>query len=112
MWDAMNKDLKTMADQKRELQDKLSRAQSRHEPRHYEDHEMDARLGKLKYQNEANRDQKAAMGRALGQKEVEIKHQQLEIDHIASQLRNTETKLKETSSVIGTLSVLRSPSRC
>jgi hypothetical protein len=72
------------------------------------DHDVGSQLGKLRYQNEVNKGQKASMGRILAQKEMDIKKQQLDIDGLSRKLEEAESKNKELSSVSGTSEYLRS----
>lgn len=50
------------------------------------DAETNAELGKLRFQVEVNRDQKASMSRSLAQKDLEIQKQRLDLDDLKSQV--------------------------
>lgn len=65
------------------------------------DHSVESRLGLLKYHNEANKGQKASMGRALAEKDMEIKNQQLDNDDLIRKLAESEAKLRELKEISG-----------
>ncbi|KAF1828309.1 hypothetical protein BDW02DRAFT_512614 [Decorospora gaudefroyi] len=98
--DGMTKALDALSKQKRELEMSLAKRKS-------QEHHVDVQLDKLRYQNEANKGQKAFMGRVLAQKEMEIQKQQLEIDELARKLEEAESKLKQLGAVAGELDYLR-----
>lgn len=125
VWDGMGKDLDRLETEKRDLQETISKLErhiasrsneqrhdlpekvskiERHtESRGNENDDIASRLGLLKYQNEANRTQKADMGRALNEKEAKIKIQQLDIDELKAKLMRVETQLKQLSGMAGKL---------
>ncbi|KAG9194388.1 hypothetical protein G6011_04423 [Alternaria panax] len=102
-WDALDKELNTIRKQKLELENRLSALETSNAVLRDVDHDIGVRLGKLKYQNEANKAQKAAMGRTLSEKEMKIKIQQLEIDELVGQIKTKEDELdRATRQLAGT----------
>jgi chromosome segregation ATPase len=92
-WESLGKELNTIKKQKLELESQLSTLETNNAVLRDVDHDISVRLGKLKYQNEANKAQKAAMGRSLSEKEIKIKTQQLEIDELKGHIKTTENAL-------------------
>jgi hypothetical protein len=103
VWGSMSNQLDALQIENSKLKKKHEDFQYLNESRQEKEQEMEVRLGKLRYQNEANRDQKAAMGRALKQKDMEIKKQQLEIDVLSKQLAEAMNKLNQLRGVAGML---------
>jgi hypothetical protein len=89
-WDALGKELNTIKQQKLELESQLSILETSNAVLRDVDHDIGVRLGKLRYQNEANKVQKAAMGRSLSEKEIKIKTQQLEIDELVGRIKTKQ----------------------
>jgi hypothetical protein len=108
VWDNMGKSLDAVKKQKQELEEKLAVLEREAEALRNVDHDVGSQLGKLRYQNEVNKGQKASMGRILAQKEMDIKKQQLDIHELSRKLEEAESKNKELSSVSGTSEYLRS----
>jgi hypothetical protein len=92
-WDALGKELNTIKKQKLELETQLSALETSNAVLRNVEHDIGVRLGQLKYQNEANKAQKAAMGRSLSEKEVKIKKQQLEIDDLVRQIQTKQAEI-------------------
>jgi hypothetical protein len=111
VWDAMNHDLQTLKTQKRDLETDIASLRRQYEALLNQDHDDGARLGKLVYQNEANRDQKATMGRTLAQKDVVIKKQQLDLEELTRQVAELETNLEKCSRAAAEAEWLRSTLR-
>ncbi|KAF1916551.1 permease for cytosine/purines, uracil, thiamine, allantoin-domain-containing protein [Ampelomyces quisqualis] len=107
VWDTMEKDLNSLREQKRELEQDLAQARRDHRALLDEDHDVGAQIGKLRYQNEANRDQKAAMGRALGIKDVMIKRLQLDIDNLSMQVVELQAEVNRSAQIGGETEWLR-----
>jgi len=101
VWEGMGRDLDRLETEKHDLLEKFSKLERHMEILRNEDDKTSSRLGLLKYQNEANRTQKADMGRALNEKEVKIKIQQLEIDELKAKLSQVETQLKQLGGLAG-----------
>lgn len=84
VWDAMGRDLEALRDEKRALEIKIARLEkqdtSPSQAVDIEKDRMETQIGKLRYQNEQNKTQKATMARTLSQKDVEIKQLQLDLD--------------------------------
>jgi chromosome segregation ATPase len=97
----MGKSLDAAKREKEELEEKLSVLESQNETLRNVDHDVGSQLGKLRYQNENHKVQKSSMGQALAQKEMDIKKQQLDIDELARQLAEAESKVKELGNVSG-----------
>ncbi|CAN9265986.1 unnamed protein product [Alternaria alternata] len=92
-WESLGKELNTIKKQKLELESQLSTLETNNAVLRDVDHDISVRLGKLKYQNEANKAQKAAMGRSLSEKEIKIRTQQLEIDELKGHIKTIENAL-------------------
>jgi hypothetical protein len=108
VWDSMNNSLRSLTEEKRVLESKLAVVERQYQKSINEDHDVGAQLGLLRYQNEANRDQKANMGRTLAQKEVEIKKQQLDIGELTCKIAGLETELATCGQFKGEVDLLRS----
>jgi DNA repair exonuclease SbcCD ATPase subunit len=108
VWNSLGKDMDLLKRQKRELEQQLLDLQRNHRMRLDEDHDVSAQLGKLKYQNEVNRDQKAEMGRSLAQRDVKIKEQELDILNLRQKLSDLEAEIHEYSGFKGEAEYLRS----
>ncbi|KAF1936941.1 hypothetical protein EJ02DRAFT_438202 [Clathrospora elynae] len=104
-WESMGRDLDTITKQKQALEKRLAELERHNETLRTEEHGVSAQLGKLRYQNEVNKEQKSAMGRSLAQKDVELKNQKLEIDELTGKLGIIERRLQELG---GELDYLRS----
>jgi hypothetical protein len=107
VWESMGKELDLVKKQKRQAEKQHASLERQHIAHLDEDHDVGTRLGKLKYQNEANRDQKATMGRALAQKEVEIKQQQLDIENLNKKIVELEDELNQCGQIKGEADWLR-----
>ncbi|KAI8932467.1 hypothetical protein NX059_010652 [Plenodomus lindquistii] len=101
VYDSLVKDLENMGKEKQALQEKVKKLEHECKLSQEEDHANGTRLGLLKYQNEANRTQKADMGRALNDKEVKIKLQQLDIDELRAKLKRVEMELQAVGGIAG-----------
>jgi hypothetical protein len=108
VWESMGKELDVLQKQKRQLEKQLANLERKHNTYLDEDHDLGTQLGKLRYQNEANRDQKAAMGRSLAQKDVEIKQQRLDIDNLNKKVVNLKAELNQCGKIRGEADWLRS----
>jgi hypothetical protein len=107
IWESMGKEVATLKKQKRHLKNQLACTERQHNAHLDEDHDVGMQLGKLRYQNEANRDQKASMGRALSQKDVEIKKSQLDIDVLRKTVVNLEAEINQCAQIKGEAELLR-----
>lgn len=107
VWADMGKQFDSLMKQKRDLEEEVASLRRVHQRFLDEDHDADARAGKLRYQNEANREQKASMGRSLTQKDVEIKKQQLDIDNLNRTIVELHTELAECAKIRGEADWLR-----
>ncbi|KAH9860913.1 hypothetical protein IAQ61_010649 [Plenodomus lingam] len=107
VYDSLCRALESLEKDKLELQTKVQKLEKQLKNSRGEDDEVGTRVGLLKYQNEANRTQKADMGRALSEKELKIKTQQLEIDDLQLKLIKVETEAQAISSIIGERDYLR-----
>lgn len=107
VWDDMGKQLDLLMKQKRDLETELANLRRGHQKLLDEDQDTDAQIGKLRYQNEANREQKAAMGRSLSHKDVEIKKQQLDIQNLNETIIELKSALAECAKIRGEAEWLR-----
>ena len=64
-------------------------------------HDIGLQLGKLRYQNESNKAQKSAMGRALAEKETIIKTQRLELGYLKSKGSTLSARVQELEGISG-----------
>lgn len=101
-------ELDLVSRQKQEVEEQLATAQKEHRAHLEEDHDNSAQLGKLKYQNEVNRDQKATMGREIALRDVKIKEQQLDNDNLDKRVTELQDELDRCSRVKGEVEFLRS----
>jgi outer membrane murein-binding lipoprotein Lpp len=108
VWNSLGKDMDLLKRQKRELEQQLLDLHKDHHVRLEEDHNVSAQLGKLKYQNEVSRDQKAEMGRSLVQRDVKIKEQELDILNLHQKLSKLEAEINEYGRFKGEAEYLRS----
>jgi cell division protein FtsB len=107
IWEELGKEMDLLKKQKRQLERQLAIMEHEHNAHLDEDHDVDMQIGKLRYQNEANRDQKASMGRALSQKDVEIKRQQLDIDNLNKKIVDLEAEIIQCGQIRGEVDLLR-----
>jgi hypothetical protein len=107
VWKSMGDELSLLMKQKRQLEGKLAGLERDNQAHLEEDHDVNTQLGKLRYQNEVNRDQKAAMGRLLAQKDVEIRQQELDIDNLRKRIVELEAEVQQCGKVIGESEQLR-----
>ncbi|KAF1846144.1 uncharacterized protein K460DRAFT_355862 [Cucurbitaria berberidis CBS 394.84] len=107
VWDSMDTELQMLTAQKRALEVKLASIERNNESLRIDGHDVGAQIGKLRFQNEVNRDQKASMGRSLASKEVEIKMLQLDNDGLAKKLLEVEREVQDLGGVRGELEYLR-----
>jgi hypothetical protein len=107
IWESMGKEVNTLKKQKRHLENQLASVQRQHNVQLSEHHDVGMQLGKLRYENEANRDQKASMGRALAQKDVEIKKSQLEIEILHRKIVDLEAEINQCGQIRGEAEMLR-----
>ena len=96
VWDSMGADLQMLTAQNRALEVKLARLQREKDSPRVDENELAVQIGKLRYQNEVNRDQKASMGRSLTSQEVDIKKLQLYTDELAKKLSAADCELKRS----------------
>jgi hypothetical protein len=108
VWHSMGNTLDLLTKQKRQLESQVATLKSKQQILLDESHGVGLQLGKLRYQNEANRDQKAAMGRSLAQKDVEIRQQQLDMDNMNKRIAELEAEVKQCGKMIGEAEWLRS----
>jgi myosin heavy subunit len=107
VWESINNSNRSLMEEKRVLEAKLAIVERQYQNSINEDHDVGAQLGLLRYQNEANRDQKANMGRTLAQKEVEIKKQQLDIDESNHKIASLEAEVAACGRFKGEADLLR-----
>lgn len=108
VWDSLGKDMDLLKKQKRELEQQFASLQKNHRTRLDEDHDVSAQLGKLKFQNEVNRDQKAEMGRSLAQRDVKIKEQEIDILNLQQNVAELEAEILDCGKIKGEAEYLRS----
>lgn len=91
VWDSMGRDMEALKEEKRVLETKIARLGKQKVVTPGDDYkdELETQIGKLRYQNECNKTQKSSMGRALSEKDMEIKHLKLELDHVCERLETT-----------------------
>ncbi|KAH5430345.1 hypothetical protein HBI46_008540 [Parastagonospora nodorum] len=106
-WTSVLDELELVKRQKQEVEQQLATAQREHLAHLDEDHDNGAQLGKLKYQNEVNRNQKAAMSREIAKRDVKIKEQQLDIDNLDKKVTEIKDELERCSRVKGEVETLR-----
>jgi hypothetical protein len=83
----MGKSLDAAMKEKRELEEKPEALEKDNEALRNIDHDVGTQLCKLRYQNEVNKGQKVSIGRALVQKDIDLKKQELEIEELSEKLR-------------------------
>src|SRR5690242_1622290 len=101
VWDAMGRDLGTLKEEKRALEAKIAQLgkQKAAAPVDNSNSDLELQIGKLHYQNESNKTQKATMARALSEKDIQIKHLQLELDSVHERLETISSLNKEHANV-------------
>jgi hypothetical protein len=107
VWKTMGDNLSLLMEEKQQLEMKVAGLQRDHQAHFNENHDVGTQLDKLRYQNEANRGQKASMGRSLAQKDMEIKQQQLEIESLNNKITELDTQVERCGKVIGEAELLR-----
>lgn len=101
-WDAMGRDLKALKEEKRALELKLAHFEKQaFSPSVNRDKEYQTEIGHLKYQNEQNRTQKAAMASSLSQKDIEIKQLQLALVASKDALDAAKKSAQSHANIIG-----------
>jgi hypothetical protein len=99
VWDTLNMDAKNLRDKNRDLEAKLVQTlKTQQQAMHHDGdckEELMAQKGKLEYQNEHNKVQKATMARSLTEKDLQIKQMQLDIDNLKERLETTTTAAKK-----------------
>ncbi|KAF2848498.1 hypothetical protein T440DRAFT_166832 [Plenodomus tracheiphilus IPT5] len=106
-YDSMCRDFDNLKKEKDELQEEVLKLNQQPGNAQIDEHEIGTQLGLLRFQNEANRTQKADMGRALNEKEVKLKIQQLEIDELSVKLKEAEAELRAIGGIVGERDYLR-----
>ena len=101
VWDSMGADLQTLMVQKRGLEDRLTKLEYGSESLRSDKHDIGTQIGKLRYQIEVNKDQKALMGRSLALQEAEIKKLRLDNEDLAKKLSGAECELKKLGGIRG-----------
>ncbi|KAH9876355.1 hypothetical protein J1614_003879 [Plenodomus biglobosus] len=107
VYESLSRDLDSLEKEKVELQKKVLTLERQLGNSRDEDDGVGKQLGLLEYQNAVNRTQKADMCRALNEKEVQIKTQQLEIDGLQARLGDVEADLKAIGGIAGECDYLR-----
>lgn len=107
VWKSMNNGLSTLSKEKHDLEERLASAECDHQLLRDEGNDVSAQIGKLRYQNQANRDQKATMSRALSEKDIEIKIQQLEIVNLGKKIVGLEAEIHRFGKLVGNAEWLR-----
>lgn len=104
-WETMGRDLEVLKEEKRLLELKIARLEKlkASPPRLSSDkeEELHTEIGRLKYQNEQNKTQKATMARTLSQKDVEIKQLQMDLDASIEALERAECAATSYTEVVG-----------
>ncbi|KAH7347040.1 hypothetical protein BKA66DRAFT_447665 [Pyrenochaeta sp. MPI-SDFR-AT-0127] len=100
---AMENDSQALTAQVRYLQEKVSKFEYQIEALHSHDHDVWEQLGKLRFQNEVNRDQMSALCRSIGLKEIEIKNLQIDNGSLVTKLLEAENKFKNLGALKGEL---------
>lgn len=71
------------------------------------DRDVSTKIGKLQYQLETNKNHKAAMGREIKQKDMELYKKEMEIDALKAQLKDADSIRKQLERVSAELGYLR-----
>lgn len=89
VWDTMDRDMEALKDENRTLKIKVARLEKQKILPQVDNYksEMETQIGKLKYQNETDKTQKATMARALSEKDSQIKQLQIELDGLNERLQ-------------------------
>ncbi|KAJ4985153.1 NCS1 nucleoside transporter [Stagonosporopsis vannaccii] len=100
-WDAIGRDLENLKEEKRDLEIKIARLGKQKAIDPIDDYksELEDQIGKLRYQNESNKTQKATMARTLSEKDMQIKLLQLDLDGVRERLETTASLSKELANV-------------
>jgi hypothetical protein len=91
----------------KELRDKNSTLQRRLEDLSEDKGDVSSTVGKLHYELEANKDYKAAMGRDIRQKDIELYEKDMEIVRLGSKVAESEMLQKQLERLNGELGYLR-----
>ena len=102
VWDAMGRDLEALKDEKRALEVNVARLEKQKSPTPQveEYNDLQTQIGKLQYQNETNKIQKATMARILSEKDIQIKQLQLDLDSANERLQAAASKARDYADVV------------
>lgn len=99
-WQDISEKLDCLREQNKQLQEQVSALEQYNV--FGQDNEASTQVGLLRYQNEANRTQKADMGRSLAQKAFENKKKEIEIADLKKRLSEAETIHKDHDRIVAT----------
>ena len=102
IWDAMGKDLEALMQEKRALETKVARLEKQKVTDQDDDYktELETQIGKLRYQNEIGKNQRATMARTLSEKDIQIKQLQLDLDSANERLHDAAGAAKDHATVV------------
>ena len=104
VWDAMDRDLEALKAERRALELKVARLEKAKQiaPQQAVDYndELQTQIGKLQYQNEANKIQKATMARTLSEKDMEIKQLQLKLASVEQRAETAKNATTDYAQVV------------
>ncbi|KAJ8111468.1 hypothetical protein OPT61_g5941 [Boeremia exigua] len=102
VWDAMSRDLNALTEQRRVLETKVAQLEKENGKTQTFDckTELETQIGKLQYQNESNKTQKATMARTISEKDIQIKQLQLDLDSANARFRASAHADKDYNEVV------------
>ncbi|KAL5113150.1 hypothetical protein ACEQ8H_008985 [Pleosporales sp. CAS-2024a] len=107
-WTSTLGELDLAKEKKLKLEQQLADLQIQHRAHLDMAHDVSVQIGKLKYQNEVNRNLQATMGKEIAQRDITIKKNQLDIDSLNKTVARLEDELNRCAKVSGELEYLRS----
>lgn len=114
-WEAMGRELETLKEAKQSMEIKIARLEKLNisPPRLSSDKEdeLHTEIGRLRYQNEKNKTQKAAMACKSSQKDIGIKQLQLDLDGSKEALERAESAAAGYAEVVGNRDYLQEQRR-
>ncbi|KAF3003119.1 hypothetical protein E8E13_008356 [Curvularia kusanoi] len=112
VYDSMCNDVKTLKQEKRNLEAKLAQFDGQVKPgcdnNHAELIQLQTEIGRLEYQNDANKKQKANMARSLSEKDTQIKELQLKLDDVDERLKVALTEADKYAKLVEERNYLQS----
>ncbi|KAF2622414.1 hypothetical protein BU25DRAFT_495134 [Macroventuria anomochaeta] len=102
VWDSMGRNLEALKEEKRALETKIARLEKPKATSQVDDYkaELETQIGKLQYQNESNKVQKATMARTLSEKDIQIKQLQLDLESARERLESAASAAKGYDDVV------------